>query len=383
MEWQLTDGAKTLAKGSIDDLDIAPQQTRDFQLALPKVEGEAFLNIQFCLKHAEPLLAAGHVVAYNQLTMPVTKATTDKAKVTAEGKLKVNKNDSLLMVTNQRGDVSIAFNRMNGWMTAYHVGGQDLLVKGSSMKPLFWRAVTDNDMGAEFQKKLDVWRNPQMNLKTLESRQEKDKKGQRTVSVLAAYDMPEVKATLMMTYTILTDGTMKVEERMTTTPGAKVPDMLRYGVEMVLPATMDQVEYFGRGPVENYQDRKECMPVGVYRTTADELFYPYIRPQETGTHSDLRWWHQTDVMGHGLTVSSDSLFSASALHYAIKDLDEGIEKHQRHSGDVPRSPYTHLYINGAMAGLGGTNSWGQWPLGKYRLHYQDRTFCFVLRSFKH
>ena len=383
MEWQLTDGAKTLAKGSIDDLDIAPQQTRDFQLALPKVEGEAFLNIQFCLKHAEPLLAAGHVVAYNQLTMPVTKATTDKAKVTAEGKLKVNKNDSLLMVTNQRGDVSIAFNRMNGWMTAYHVGGQDLLVKGSSMKPLFWRAVTDNDMGAEFQKKLDVWRNPQMNLKTLESRQEKDKKGQRTVSVLAAYDMPEVKATLMMTYTILTDGTMKVEERMTTTPGAKVPDMLRYGVEMVLPATMDQVEYFGRGPVENYQDRKECMPVGVYRTTADELFYPYIRPQETGTHSDLRWWHQTDVMGHGLTVSSDSLFSASALHYAIKDLDEGIEKHQRHSGDVPRSPYTHLYINGAMAGLGGTNSWGQWPLGKYRLHYQDRTFCFVLRPFKH
>ena len=193
--------------------------------------------------------------------------------------------------------------------------------------------------------------------------------------------MSEVKATLTMHYTLLADGTLQVDEQMTTTSGAKIPDMLRFGMELVLPGHMDHVEYFGRGPVENYPDRKDCMPVGVYRTTADEIFYPYIRPQETGTHSDLRWWRQSDDKGHGLLLTVDSLFSASALHYAIGDLDEGMEKHQRHSGQVRRSPYTHLYINGAMAGLGGTNSWGQWPLDKYRLHYQNRTFRFELHPF--
>ena len=380
MDWQLTDGAKTLAKGCVNNLGIAPQQSREYQLNLPQSESETFLNIQFCLKQAEPMLAAGHVVAYNQLAMPAAKAKVENPRTEAvKGKLKVSQSDSLLTVSNKKGDVYIAFNRTSGWMTTYQAHGQDYLVKGSSMKPLFWRAVTDNDMGAEFQKKLGVWRNPKMNLKTLVAQQEKDKEGNRSVKVTAQYDMPEVKATLTITYAIHADGVIKAEERMTTTRDAKIPDMLRFGMEMTLPNTMDKAEYLGCGPVENYADRKDCMPVGLYRTTADEMFYPYIRPQETGTHSDLRWWRQTDEAGHGLCVTADSLFSASALHYTIKDLDEGMEKHQRHSGQVRRSPYTHLYINGAMAGLGGTNSWGQWPLGKYRLHYQDRSFCFELR----
>lgn len=347
---------------------------------MPKTEGETFLHIQFRLKRAEPLLAAGHIVAYNQLAMPVASVDRNhRQAAVSKGKLKVSEDDSLLTINNKKGEVFIAFNRTSGWMTAYQVKDQNYLAKGSSLKPIFWRAVTDNDMGAEFQKKLGVWRNPQMNLKTLTALQEKGRDGNHSVKVTALYDMPEVKATLTMTYTIQADGVVKAEERMTTTPSARIPDLLRFGMELVLPYNLDQTEYFGRGPVENYADRKDCMPVGVYHTTADEMFYPYIRPQETGTHSDLRWWRQTDDKGHGLFVTSDSLFSASALHYAIKDLDEGMEKHQRHSGQVHRSPYTHLYINGAMAGLGGTNSWGQWPLNKYRLHYQNRTFRFELR----
>ena len=380
MDWQLTDGEHTIAKGSVDDLNVAPQQSREYHLDLPKTTGETFLNIQFRLKHAEPLLTANHVVAYDQLAMPVEKADKENAlAVTAKGKLKVSQNDSLLTISNKKGDVCIAFNRSNGWMADYHVGGQDYLAKGNSLKPLFWRAVTDNDMGAEFQKKLGVWRNPQMNLKNLVAKQAKNHDGSQAVKVTALYDMPEMKATLTMIYTINADGAIHTEERMTTTHGAKIPDMLRFGLELVLPYNMDKTEYLGRGPVENYADRKDCMPVGIYHTTADEMFYPYIRPQETGTHSDLRWWRQTDDKGHGLYITADSFFSASALHYAIKDLDEGMEKHQRHSPQVRRSSFTHLYINGAMAGLGGTNSWGQWPLNKYRLHYQNRTFRFELR----
>lgn len=383
MDWQVTDGAKILAEGSVNDLDIAPQHSRDIRLDLPQTtslpQGETFLNIQFRLKRAKPLLPAGYVVAYNQLQLSQAKAApTPSLAAKTEGKLKISQDDSLLTVANKKAGVTLAFNGTTGWLTSYHAAGQDHLAQGSSLKPLFWRAVTDNDMGAEFQKKLGVWRNPKINLKNLHAEQVQDN-GSRAVSVTAVYDMPEVKATLQMHYTILADGTLRIDEQMTTTPGAKVPDLLRFGMELVLPSDMDKAEYFGRGPVENYSDRKACMTVGVYRTTADEMFYPYIRPQETGTHSDLRWWRQTDDKGHGLCITADSLFSASALHYAIGNLDEGMEKHQCHSGEVRRSPYTHLYINGAMAGLGGTNSWGQWPLDKYRLHYQNRSFHFELR----
>ena len=155
--------------------------------------------------------------------------------------------------------------------------------------------------------------------------------------------------------------------------------MFRFGVVINLPYSMDVSEYYGRGPVENYADRKDCMRMGLYRQTADQQFFPYIRPQETGTKSDMQWWMQSNGNGHGIMIQPVlNSFYASALHYNIEDLDEGLEKHQRHSYQVPKSKFTNLFLDAEHYGVGGTNSWGAWPLEKYRIHYGSKTFMFTI-----
>ena len=201
--------------------------------------------------------------------------------------------------------------------------------------------------------------------------------------VKAVYNMPDVQAKLTLEYTIGPDGTVTVTERMDATEGAKVSDLFRFGMVMDLPFDADRSRYYGRGPIENYIDRKSSQRVGIYEQTADEQAYPYIRPQETGTKSDLRWWEQTTAAGRGLRVQArNTLFSASALHYNISDLDDGDEKDQRHSPDVPRSKYTELCLDKAQFGIGGVNSWGAWPLKQHRLPYQDMEFVFRLTPLK-
>jgi beta-galactosidase len=152
---------------------------------------------------------------------------------------------------------------------------------------------------------------------------------------------------------------------------------MRFGMTFEAPYAMDKSFYYGRGPIENYVDRKFSQRLGLYKQTADEQFYPYIRPQETGNKTDIRWWQQTDDNGSGLKVSSEK-FEMSALHYAQSDLDDGDEKDQRHTPEVPKSKFTNLIISQAQYGLGGIDSWGSIPLEQYRLPYADRTFTFVL-----
>ena len=377
--WTLLQDGKAVQNGTVDKLDVAPQQktvvTLPYQIP---AEGEVLLNIEFKLKKAEPLMEAGQTVAYRQLEVRTANAV---AAVAAEGKLKVEnkKKETEIKVLNDI--VDIEFDKATGLLKEYEVNGIDLLGEGGTLKPNFWRAVTDNDMGAQLQKKFRVWRAPALNLQTITA--EKVKVGKNVNAVVkAVYDMPDVKATLTITYTIAPDGTMGVEQTMDATEGEKVSDMFRFGMLMQLPFQMDNSTFYGRGPIENYIDRKGSQNVGIYTQTAEEQFFPYIRPQETGTKSDIRWWQQTDKAGKGFRITSGNLFSASALHYSIDDLDEGEEKEQRHSYEVPLSKYTELCIDKEQFGVGGENSWGAWPLPQHRLGYADKTFSFVISPVK-
>ena len=377
--WTLLQDGKPVQNGTVDKLDVAPQQktvvTLPYQIP---AEGEVLLNIEFKLKKAEPLMEAGQTVAYRQLEVRTANAV---AAVAAEGKLKVEnkKKETEIKVLNDI--VDIEFCKATGLLKEYEVNGIDLLGEGGTLKPNFWRAVTDNDMGAQLHKKFRVWRAPVLNLQTITA--EKVKAGKNVNAVVkAVYDMPDVKATLTITYTIAPDGTMGVEQTMDATEGEKVSDMFRFGMLMQLPFQMDNSTFYGRGPIENYIDRKASQNVGIYSQTAEEQFFPYIRPQETGTKSDIRWWQQTDKAGKGFRITSGNLFSASALHYSIDDLDEGEEKEQRHSYEVPLSKYTELCIDKEQFGVGGENSWGAWPLPQHRLGYADKTFSFVISPVK-
>ena len=177
------------------------------------------------------------------------------------------------------------------------------------------------------------------------------------------------------------NGSIAVTQALATTKGAKVSSMFRFGMVMELPYDMDLSTFYGRGPIENYADRKLSQNIGIYKQTADEQFFPYVRPQETGTKSDMRWWKQTDADGNGFTVLSDKEFAASALHYSIADLNDGDEKEQRHSPQVPKSRFTNLCLDLAQTGVGGVDSWSPngIALPQYRVDYKDMVFKVLLK----
>ncbi len=377
MHWTVLNEGEPVDSGVVSDLDVQPQQSKSYKIAARKSGN--LLNIDFRLKRAEPLMAAGQTVAYAQ--METRSTAVDSVEYPLKVKLTVvDKKNQPLTVSSRLGKVKgyavVSFDRTTGLISQYTVGGKSLLADGGTIRPNFWRAPTDNDMGAQLQKKFQAWKTPQLKLVSLKAEKLKP---QGRVAVVAVYDMPDVSARLTMTYEIMDEkGQMTITEKMDATEGAKVSDLFRFGLVAQLPYAMDQSRYYGRGPVENYSDRKDCMRLGIYSQTADQQFYPYIRPQENATKSDMRWWQQTDNGGFGLRVASVAPFYASALHYNISDLDDGMEKHQRHSYQVPKANTTNLFIDGEHYGVGGTNSWGAWPLEKYRIHYGDKTFTVTL-----
>ena len=383
LAWSLEEDGVETQNGTIADLDVPAQQTRTFTIPYDrsKITGkEVFLNIDFRLKNAEPLLTAGQVVAYAQLPVVTKQACEgDCSKLLAEGhgkkKMKLAaKKDNVIAVTTP--NLTFKLDRTTGLISEYAYNGKSMLGEGGTLKPNFWRAPTDNDMGANLQKKFKVWKNPQMNLKNIDVK--KDKKA-NTVTIVTSFDMPEVQGQMDITYLVFANtGAVKVTEDFKATEGAKVSDMFRFGMLLQMPYSMEKSTYYGRGPIENYSDRKDCMRIAIYNDDADNQYFPYIRPQESGTKNDIRWWKQTDATGLGLQVKSCAPFYASALHFDTEELDDGDEKEQRHSFDLKKSKFTNLFLDAAHMGVGGENSWGAWPLEKYRVHYGNKTFNFVL-----
>ena len=383
LAWSLEEDGVETQNGTIADLDVPAQQSRTYTIPYDrsKITGkEVFLNIDFRLKNAEPLMTAGQVVAYAQLPVVTKQACEgDCSKMLAEGhgkkKMKLAaKKDNVIAVTTP--NLTFKLDRTTGLISEYVYNGKSMLGEGGTLKPNFWRAPTDNDMGANLQKKFKVWKNPQMNLKNIDVK--KDKKA-NTVTIVTSFDMPEVQGQMDITYLVFANtGAVKVTEDFKATEGAKVSDMFRFGMLLQMPYTMEKSNYYGRGPIENYSDRKDCMRIAIYNDDADNQYFPYIRPQESGTKSDIRWWKQTDATGLGLQVKSCAPFYASALHFDTEELDDGGEKEQRHSFDLKKSKFTNLFLDAAHMGVGGENSWGAWPLEKYRIHYGNKTFNFVL-----
>ena len=376
LEWTLLDNGRPVQSGVIDQLDVAPQSSRQYTLPLQleHLNGEELLNVRYVLKAASPLLPAGHVAAHQQL--PIAPWQPSQHAATHQGTLTIdNSRTDVVAIAGER--CRIDFDRSTGWLCRYEVGNHNLLARGGTLRPNFWRAPTDNDMGAGVHRKLAVWRHPTMQLTQLQANNDP----QRGVVVTAHYTMPQTKTQLRLTYAVNADATIAVDMDMTI-DGDTVSDlgMLRYGMVMQLPHDMELSRYYGRGPLESYADRKLSQHIGLYALSADQQFHPYVRPQETGTHSDVRWWRQTNRHGFGLAVKASQPFYAGALHYDIATLDEGDEKHQRHPEQLQPSPYTILTIDGEMAGVGGVDSWGMngYALPKYRVPYAVKHFSFTL-----
>jgi beta-galactosidase len=265
------------------------------------------------------------------------------------------------------------FDRKDGFLCRYEVNGKALLNEGGKLTPNFWRAPTDNDMGAKLQQKLAIWKNPGLKLTKLSATTENG-----LVRLNAEYELKPVSATLSLQYIINNEGAIQVTQKLSATPSAQIPELFRFGMQMQLPYESEHILYYGRGPVENYADRNQSTDLGIYSQTADEQFHPYVRPQETGTKTDIRWWTLTDVSNRGLKFVGEAPFSASALHYSIESLDDGWEKEQRNSAWLEKDGYTNFCIDKVQMGVGCVNSWGALPMEKYRLPYGDYEFSFAI-----
>jgi beta-galactosidase len=381
LAWDLLANGEVVQSGTVQALDIQPQETKllklDYSLEKVSKNAELLLNIRFKLKKAEPLLPVGSVVAQQQLTInpysfdndPLVCAVAVNGEITP---LSVADNDkNYLIIKNDNADIE--FNKHTGFLCKYDVGGRSLINENTQLTPNFWRAPTDNDFGASLQLKYKVWKQPELKLTSLE-------KGitDSLITINASYDIAAVSAKLFLTYQITNEGKIKVTQRMQASKEAKVPDMFRFGMQLQMPKDADRIKYYGRGPFENYIDRHNASMIGIYNQTVDEQYYPYIRPQETGTKTDVRWWQQMNRGGTGLRFYSDTSISMSALHYAIESLDDGTEKHQRHGVLVPQVNYTNVCIDKVQMGLGCVTSWGALPIDKYRLHYGDYEFSFIM-----
>ena len=366
----------------VDLNGIKPQQRQQFDCAQLKeaiakyteAQSDKEIVVNFCFrsKGGQPLVDEGQVVARQQFVVRPYQFPQLK-NVTAA----VAKKETESYVRFEAAGTAVTIGKRSGWIDYIDVDGQPMLVDRESLTPEFWRAPTDNDYGARLQQRFAVWRSPKMKLTGCTV---------GTNSVVAQFDMPDVKATLTMTYTLTEEGCIIVCQQMTAGKEAEVSDMFRYGMQLQMPVQYRQIQYYGRGPVENYVDRNSSEFIGIYKSTADkDEYFPYVRPQESGNHTDVRWFRVYGDNGLGLEFYSDAPMECSALCYLTEDLDDGPVKEKkvgRHSGDLIARPLTQVHIQQRQYGLGCVNSWGAWPLSQYRLKYENKDFTFVIKPLR-
>ena len=367
--------------GTIDINGIAPQQRKTItdealKNTITRVLGhhgdqEIFVIFLFKSKNGAPLIDKGQVLARQQFVLNPYQFPEIKAE-----EAQVAKEEVESYVKFDAAGTTLTIGKRTGWIDYLDVDGEPMLVDRQSVMPEFWRAPTDNDYGAGFQRRLGGWRNPQMRLKECQVGDN---------GVTAKFDMPDVKATLTMTYTLTAEGEVVVRQQLTVDKEAKISQLPRYGMQLQMPKQYDEVTYYGRGPVENYCDRNSSEFIGIYNNKVADEYYPYVRPQESGNHTDVRWFRVQDKQGRGLEFYSNAPMEASALNFLTEDLDDGMSKDKkidRHSGDLVERPLTQVHIQQRQMGLGCVNSWGAWPRQEYMLPYQDYDFTFVIKPLK-
>ena len=400
MEYAVLADGLELSRGQIKLPEVAAQSrvkvtSSDLAKALKKAPAykEILVNVEFKLKEAAPLLEKDFVVARGQFevtgydypfipSVPLASAAD------------VKMDEAVAYVKLEAAGVVYTFNKNSGWIDYIDIDGKQITQSGSQLKSDFWRAPTDNDYGANLHTRMQAWRNPNLRRTAFECKVE-DGLGKVNVK----YEIEQLYASLEIEYVLYRNGRLSVTQKMVTRPEEaaqamaqaapqrqgqrgprqqSMPDLFKFGMTMNMAREFDQVEFYGRGPVENYSDRNSSQFLGVYKSSVADQYFPYIRPQENGNKTDVRWWRVTNADGLGLEFYSDAPLSMSSLNYTTADLDEGPQKHNVHAGDLSPRPYTVVHIDRAQYGLACVNSWGATPLEQYKLHYGDYSYSFVI-----
>ncbi|WP_442845954.1 glycoside hydrolase family 2 TIM barrel-domain containing protein [Leeuwenhoekiella sp. H156] len=370
----LRDGA-VVSSNNLGSFNVVPQDSLVFKLnalQIPEDEHEYFINFNVITKTASPLLPKGFVVAREQILLKQPSAN-NRVNSTGKGKLQVKELKNALSVKTDA--VSLNFDTQSGRLKSYVYKDQNYLKEEPRLN--FWRASTDNDFGNNYQKRGKLWKDASEKQQLISFKMLS--KTRDSVVVESVYQLDTLQAQATTRFAMYADGSLKITNRLNYTGSEEVAEIPRFGMNFILPDVYDQVSWYGRGPHENYQDRKESAFVGIYESSVADLYFPYIRPQENGYRTENRWISLTNDSGAGIKIVGLPVVSFSAHHNYVSDFDPGEWKHQRHTTDIKPRDLISLNIDYKQTGVGGDNSWGAKPHKKYRLLPGDYQYSFLIK----
>ena len=377
--WELSaDTRGVLARGDLGRLDLAPHDSIELSLPVPPIDAapgvEYFLRVEFRTREERPFLPAGWLVAWEQFRLPAYRPPVP-ANVAEMPALEIVESSDRITVGG--GGFSVGIARSTGLLAFFEIEGRELLV--SPLEPDFWRAPTDNDYGNRMPRRQAVWKDAGR-VRTLDGLRT-TRVGPAEVRIEATLGLPAVSSRLYLSYEVFGSGDVIVTSRFVPSGAAtssNLPDIPRIGLRLALSADLDEVEWYGRGPHENYIDRKTGSSVGIYSASVDDLYYPYIRPQENGNRTEARWVTFRGEAGVGLAVHGRPTLDWSALRFLQEDLDEGPTKQGRHTYDLRPRELVAVHLDYRQMGVGGDNSWGAQPLEPYLLPVREYSYSFRL-----
>ena len=376
--WAVEANGETIRSGKMNFPTLLPHQAKEMEIpmgTLPAADNkEYFLTLRAFSKQATGAVPAGHEVAIEQMQLPVR---LEKAQEQVSGQIEKTETEDAITIQGKTQDFSISFSKKTGEMTSLKYDGKEMLLAG--LQPNFWRGITDNDVANGTQERCATWREAgkKMVLKSIKTQADN-----RKATVTADFDMPEQESQMQITYQMLANG--NVEVNMHFMPGNKaLPEMPRLGMRMILKGDYDQMTWLGRGPQENYADRKSGYLIGKYSASVWEQYHPYVRAQETANKCDVRWFTLASKAGAGIRVEGAEPLSVSAWNFPQDDLlyvPSTIE--HRHGGCVDKKDMVWVNIDHLQMGVGGDNTWGAMVHPEYTITPKEWSYSFTIKNLK-
>ncbi|MFN7993704.1 MAG: glycoside hydrolase family 2 TIM barrel-domain containing protein [Bryobacteraceae bacterium] len=379
--WELEENGVVMERGNLPVLPIPPGGEQDASVPLqhPEVKpgAEYFLKVSFALIHETPWAEAGHIVAFDQFAVPYPVPPAVAPDVAAMPKVDLIDWTDEFVVSNERFQARIS--KKSGMLELYAFGGNDLV--SGAMTPNYWRSETSVDRGLGnmpgMAERQGIWHDAaaQRTVTSVTS----ERSSPQNVRITSEAVLVAGKSIQRYVYSINGDGSIEVES--TLRPAGELPEIPRIGTQFQIPGDYRKVTWYGRGPQENYWDRNTGAPVGLYTARVDDLWFPYVKPQETGNRTDTRWVTFTNADGAGLKVTGTQAFYFSAWPFRMAELDIFEPGHiagHRHPSEINFSKDITVNVDERQMGIGGDDGWGARPLPKYMLP-ADREYRYQFR----
>ncbi len=374
-EWVLLENGMLVESGSLD-VDLIPQGRKvvaiPFETSLDTGK-EYFVTLSFYTRSEKNGIPAGHEVAFEQFQVRPGDGKSEPPSNMEE--LTVSESDDGLEVSN--GSFNLTFSKLTGNISQLTYGEISCVV--GELQPDFWRVPTDNDYGNEMVQRLGIWKEAHQSAHLVSFNVTREA---NHLVIRAARSIEDVTGEFNTTYRVWGDGSIHVDNSFTLAPYLVYVELPRICMQTKISKGLQHVNWYGRGPHENYSDRRTSARIGVWSLSVDELFFPYIRPQENGYRTDTRWATFTNDSGKGIRIEGDSPLSFGAQYYAKNQYSNGESLELKHTYDMEKEAHIFLNIDHKQMGVGGDNSWGARVHEEYRVHPHEYYYGFTISPVK-